>query len=60
MKWVYAFLLINMAVYLVVLSPLRPVKNVRKIQEFTQLMEKLKSIVSKSLSKTIPYLTYYK
>ena len=71
-KWVDASLLNTMTVDLDILSPLRrlslsmqnevhdPVKNVRKIQEFTQLKEKLKCFVSESLSKTNSNLTYYK
>ena len=60
-RWTDASIPVHMAIYLDVLSPLRPlslgfqqelhdlVKAVRRIQEFTQTMAKLKFLIDKSL-----------
>ena len=62
----------ELAVYLDILSPIRrlslgmqddlhdPVKQVRRIQEFQNMMKKLEDVLRKSLNETSKIMTYYK
>ena len=71
-KWKEASIPINMAIYLDVLAPLRrlslafqaefhdPVKHIKRVQEFTWTMGKLKLLIDKSLSEENKILTHYK
>ena len=70
-KWKHSSYIINIAIFLDILSPLRrlavsfqqeihnPVKAVRHIQEFTWTMAKLKLLIDQSLESTDGKMTHY-
>ena len=71
-KWKEASVFIHMAIYLDVLLPLRrlslslqpefhdPVKQIKRVQEFTWTMSKLKILIETSLGEGSEVITYYK
>ena len=71
-KWRRARIPVELAVYLDILSHIRrlslgmqddlhdPVKQVRRIQEFQNMMKKLEDVLRKSLNETSNIMTYYK
>ena len=71
-KWKEASVVIHMAIYLDVLSPLRrlslslqsefhdPVKQIKRVQGFTWTMRKLKILIETSLDEGSEVITYYK
>ena len=67
-KWHRARIPVELAVYLDILSPIPRlslgmhdrVKQVRRIQEFQNMMKKLEDVLRKSLSETSNIMTYYK
>ena len=71
-KWKEASVVTHMAIHLDVLSPLRrlslslqsefhdPVKQIKRVQEFTWTMSKLKILIETSLDEGSAVITYYK